>query len=192
MRPPSSLAVVAPQHTLPRPILLALAAWIATHAGCATPPPGAWSDALREEASALEQALSGGAPERPPPEAVRIRLAFDAQADLDLYVTDPWQESLYFANNSVRSGGELDVDATCVDRAPRIETASFAAPPPGRNRVSVDFMARCEIGVTSVPYVIEVWARGQHRLVRSLAEFGQFDPLVLEFDVGGNGPVAPR
>jgi hypothetical protein len=104
-------------------------AWI----GCATPdaaPP-------RSLAAALD------APAAAAPDALVVRLAFDAAADLDLYVTDPQQETVYFANTPARSGGALDADRTCADAAPRVETVVFEAPLPGRYRVGVDHPASC-------------------------------------------------
>ncbi len=158
-------------------------AWIAATSACACLGPADWNDALRRQAAVLEQALARDASASLPPDAVRVRLAFGAGADLDLYVTDPLTESLYFANTPIRSGGELDADQTCDDPAPRIERASFAPAPPGRYRVGVDFMSRCERGAAVVPFALEVRAGGLRRVERGLIEFGHFQPRVLEFDV---------
>ena len=112
-----------------------------------------------------------------------MRLAFGAAADLDLYVTDPFSESLYFANTPIRSGGELDADQTCDDPAPRVETALLSPASPGRYRVGVDFMTRCQRGAARVPFAVEVLADGLRRLERGLIDFGHFEPLVLQFEI---------
>jgi uncharacterized protein YfaP (DUF2135 family) len=41
---------------------------------------------------------------------IKVTLTWDNTADLDLWVTDPAGNRLYYANPSVPSGGELDVD----------------------------------------------------------------------------------
>ncbi len=158
-------------------------AWIAATSACARLGPADWNDALRRQAAALEQALAQDASESLPPDAARVRLAFGTGADLDLYVTDPLTESLYFANTPIRSGGELDADQTCDDPAPRVETALFSPASPGRYRVGVDFMTRCQRGAARVPFAVEVLSDGLRRLERGLIDFGHFEPLVLQFDV---------
>ncbi len=114
-----------------------------------------------------------------------VRLAFGAEADLDLHVTDPLQETLYFAERSVRSGGRLEADLRCAAPAPRIEVVRFAEPRPGRYRVGVDFMRRCDDGVRAAPWVMSIDALGERRFLRGLAEWGPsggaFSPRVEEF-----------
>jgi hypothetical protein len=56
-----------------------------------------------------------------------VRLAFDDVADLDLFVTDPLQESAYFANTPTRSGGRLLDDRRCSDPSPRVEVTALAS-----------------------------------------------------------------
>ena len=49
---------------------------------------------------------------------VQVTLRWDTSDDLDLYVTDPAGDSVFFGNSSVPSGGQLDVDANagCLAR----------------------------------------------------------------------------
>ena len=42
--------------------------------------------------------------------AIQITLTWDNTADLDLYVTDPTGETIYYVNPTSASGGQLDVD----------------------------------------------------------------------------------
>lgn len=138
-------------------------------------------DRLRE---ALEEARSpavaGG---------LWVRLAFDDAADLDLFVTDPLQESLYFANSPTRIGGRLLDDRRCDDPSPRVETAHYANPITGRYRVGVDFHRRCRGTSLSNEdekqgfYVIRV-DEGAHTLEHvGMLTPGQFEVISIEFDV---------
>jgi len=116
-----------------------------------------------------------------------VRLAFGSEADLDLHVTDPLQETVYFANASSASGGRLARDVGCRDSAPRVEEVRFAEPPPGPYRVGVDFFLRCRRVTAPVPFVLEVWADGVRHVRRGTVAFGEFDSRVLELRVGDTG-----
>lgn len=112
-----------------------------------------------------------------------MQLLFGAEADLDLYVTDPFFETVYFANTSSRaSGGALEADRRCDDPVPRVETVRFERPPTGRYRVSVDYPERCGPVRAPVPFRVVV-ERGAQREERSgEISLGEFLPMVLEFD----------
>jgi len=114
-----------------------------------------------------------------------VRLAFGTEVDLDLHVTDPLQETIYFGNATSASGGLLVRDVGCRDPEPRVEEVRFTDPPPGRYRVGVDFFLRCQRVAGPVPFVLEVWADGVRHVRRGAVAFGSFEPLVLELDVGG-------
>jgi hypothetical protein len=169
------------------PIAALLAATLAS-ASCASgppqPPPASpapeWDDASRRTADALEAVLASEAPA--PPSELRVRLAFPDTADLDLYVSDPLDETVYYANTPVRSGGALDVDRRCEDAAPRVETVLFTAALPGRYRVGVDFQHRCGDGADVVPWAISIETHGERRLLRGLAEWNIFKSRVDEFE----------
>lgn len=130
----------------------------------------------------------GTAPEAPDatlaPGALRVELVFGAEADLDLYVSDPGAETAYFANTPVRSGGALEADLRCDATAPRVEVVVWKAPPPGRYRVGVDFPERCAGAVDAAPFELRVQAPGVQREQRGEAAFGRFDSNVLEFEIG--------
>jgi len=120
---------------------------------------------------------------------VLVRLAFDTGADLDLFVTDPQQESVYFANSPTRSGGSLLSDRRCDDPAPRVETVHFAKPMAGRYRVGVDFHGRCDdagrLGADGIEglYVVRVDHGGQVTKREGVGTLEQFEVIVVEFDV---------
>ncbi len=102
-----------------------------------------------------------------------MRLAFCEEADLDLYVTDPAQETVYFANAvSAASGGALEADLRCD-----------APAPPGRYRVGVDHPGRCGSRRGPVPFVVVAEFGAQRLERRGEVALGQFLPVVLEFEV---------
>lgn len=117
-----------------------------------------------------------------------MRLAFEPGADLDLYVTDPLEETVYFANTPARSGGALDADHRCDAERDVVETVRFAAPPAGRYRVGVDFQDRCEDGARVAPWVIAIDANGARRWLRGLATWNVFASRVDEFVYSSETP----
>lgn len=121
---------------------------------------------------------------------VRVRLIFGEEADLDLVVTDPNHEEIYFANTQSRLGGIFDVDRRCGDPAPRVETVSFSPAPAGSYRVSVDFMTRCGRGTDEVPYRLVVEANGETREIAQVARFGELTHVAYEFRARAADPGA--
>jgi hypothetical protein len=161
-----------------------IAALAAAGLACASGPPEpheppVWDDARERAAAALEAVLTA-TPPAPAGELV-VRLAFAGGADLDLWVSDPLAESVYFANTPARSGGALERDLRCHDAAPRVEVVRFAKPSPGGYRVGVDYSERCPGGEDVVPWVAAIETRGERRLVRGLAEWNVFASRVDEF-----------
>jgi hypothetical protein len=141
-------------------------------------PPPAWNAELTARADALEAALRA----EPPAAAgeLVVRLAFEPGADLDLYVSDPLDETVYYANTPARSGGALDADLRCPHAA-GVETVRYAAPLAGRYRVGVDFQHRCESDERVAPFVLAIESHGERRLLRGLAVWNVFASRVDEF-----------
>jgi len=139
--------------------------------GAETPPePGTGAEA----AAALRAA--------PAPEgAVVVRLAFGAAGDLDLYVTGPDAETVYFANSPSKLGGRLAADHRCDAPAPRVETVVFPDLRPGAYRVGVDFPERCEGGRGALDFALDVRSPGGRREHRGRIAPGVFEPVVLEW-----------
>jgi hypothetical protein len=129
--------------------------------------------------------------------ALYVALAWALPVDLDLYVTDPTGETLYFANNPTRTGARLEHDARCgaLGAAP-IERMRFPVAAPGRYRVGVDFIDACGDASGAVPFRVAV-DRGPVRTeAEGTAAPSQFKVIVLEFDVTEDGlrgaaPPAP-
>lgn len=190
MRKPStqSASLRPAQHTLALRVSAALA--LAFGLAVLAPPTSEarelmaaaeWTPALEAEAAQLEAALAKAPPA--PAGALRVQLAFGAAADLDLYVTDALDETIYFANELAAAGGRLLADARCDSPAPRIEQVVFTAPQRGRYRVGVDYMvyrAKCGEQPPVVAYVIAIDGPAGRRVERGLARRGVFDAQVLE------------
>jgi len=146
---------------------------------------------LSRESAALAALLAAPSPASAPPGALRVRLAFGAAADLDLYVTDPLQETVYFANSPSRAGGRLDRDSRCQDPAPRVETVVFAEPRPGVYRVGVDFPEHCDGAHEPVAFAVVVDRDGRVLSEkRSAIMTLYFAPIVLETRVENEPSLA--
>lgn len=113
-----------------------------------------------------------------------MRLAFGADADLDLYVTDPAQETVYFANSPSRSGGALAEDVRCGAPEPRVEVVHFPDPKPGVYRVGVDYPEHCRGGDAPAPWVLVVEQNGVSAQRSGTIDLLHFVPIVVEPRVG--------
>lgn len=133
-------------------------------------------------------------PAAPDDGALHVALVWSAAVDLDLYVTDPRGEALYFGNNPTRAGARLEQDARCTDVADGTtpsERANLSAPAPGRYRVGVDFIDACGRDLDTVPFRVAVDQGPMHRDVDGTIRRGEFKVIVLEFEVGEDGGRAP-
>lgn len=141
-------------------------------------------EARAEESNALAAQLAANPLMPPASGEVRVRLVFGETADLDLYVTDPRQETVYFANSPSRGGGRLDHDVRCGEPPPRVETVEFEAAVPGRYRVGVDFPpVTCDLASNAVAFVVVFESYGQRQEKRLWIRPGEFISVVLEAEV---------
>lgn len=184
----TSPVVPAVQNNPLRPRLgaAALVVLVAASAGCGLLRPRAAARPPRTDAL-------------PPPKTpLRVALLWSDPVDLDLYVTDPALETVYFANNPSGSGGRLKKDVECTEagRAPEgrkkareertnVETVSWKAPAPGGYRVGVDYIDACESGLEEVRFRIVADARGERHERSGTLRFERFEAVVLEFDLPG-------
>jgi hypothetical protein len=95
--------------------------------------------------------------------AVQITLAWSTGADIDLHVTDPFNEVLSFANTASSSGGRLDRDArgACTD-GQTTENVYWPAgeAPRGTYRIEANYFSNCQAaGPTQV--VLSIMVGGQ-------------------------------
>jgi len=122
--------------------------------------------------------------------ALVFRLAFGEEADLDLYVTDPLLETVYFANHRTKTGGAIVRDVRCDDVGPRVEEVRFEHPYPGRYRVGVDNPRRCDGGRAPAAFAVSVTGAGVSHSVQGAAPVEQFQLIVLEFELSEGSAAA--
>ncbi|MFP8880558.1 MAG: hypothetical protein VCE43_14535 [Myxococcota bacterium] len=139
-------------------------------------------EALAAEANELARALAA-APDSSAAGALRVRLAFGAAADLDVYLTDPNHETAYFANTPTKLGAQLARDVLCDAPAPRIETITLEDPIPGRYRVGVDYPQACGDDRGPVSFVVYFDTNGRRESRRGSIKPGEFLGIVMEADV---------
>ena len=128
---------------------------------------------------------------------LNVFLTWSAPVDLDLYLTDPTWETVYFANNPSRTGGRLLRDARCRDVGSAagsfFEQAHVADPPAGRYRIGVDFIDGCGARPKSVSFRVVADLAGVRRETTGTIRLEEFQPIVLEFALSRpstEGPVA--
>ena len=149
-------------------------------AGPPLPPAPAWTPERSEAAGALASRLSS-LPAASPGE-IRVHLAFGPEVDLDLYVTGPQEETVYYANSPSAIGGELLEDQRCAHKGVRIETIRFPLRP-GPYRVGVDYPHACGEADEPAPFALLVETPGGRDGLRGIAVHQVFEPVVLEFDL---------
>ena len=94
---------------------------------------------------------------------VQVTLTWQADVDVDLYVTDPAGDTVYYGNRSVSSGGELDRDNMCGDfEWGRPENVFWpqAGAPSGTYAVKVRYYGSCASGDPDVAWTVRVIAGG--------------------------------
>ncbi len=121
-----------------------------------------------------------------------VQLVFTSDVDLDLYVTDPLLETVYFANAKSKSGGEITEDIMCNARQPRIEEVVFKTPLPGRYRIGVDFPERCEGNGKSALYIVAATRDGNKEEAAGSVLFQQFKIVAMEFETDEKGNIQKR
>ena len=149
-------------------------------AGPVARPTPEWTSARNAEVAALEALLTSRVPGAP--EQLRVHLAFGKEADLDLYVTGPREETVYYANTPSRIGGELLEDRRCEHSGPRIESVHFPLVP-GRYRVGVDYPQACGDAKAPAAFALLIETPRGHEQLRSLAVHQVFEPVVFEFEL---------
>ncbi len=164
--------------------------------GCASPPdparpPEAARDAalrLRERVEAQLRAPAPGAG----PDALRVVLAFEPGVDLDLYVTGPRRETVYYAHTPSAIGGFLLSDHRCDSDGDPLEEARFPAAPPGVYRIGVDYPEACP-GVEPVvrAFAVGIGHGATRRVETGFLAPREFRVRVLDFEIpapNGTGP----
>jgi uncharacterized protein YfaP (DUF2135 family) len=118
-----------------------------------------------------------------------VTLSWSGGVDLDLYVTDPAQETVYFANPRSGSGGTLEHDVGCpAESASNAESVSTESirwqhPPPGKYRVGVDFIDGCGSSTGEASFRVAIDVAGVRRERVANVAKDRFEPLIVEFEV---------
>jgi len=144
-------------------------------------------------ATVLAACARQGPPAAPPPApmvkalpGLTVLLTWNAPVDLDLYLTDPTSETVYFANTPSRTGARLIRDSRCGqdDPLPFVEVANLPEPLPGRYRVGVDFIDACAAREDQpVTFRVVVSLGAAQRQATGTIRLAQFQPIVLEFEL---------
>lgn len=114
---------------------------------------------------------AGPSPTPPPNEAllgtgdVQVTLRWDTTDDLDLYVVDPSGDTIYYADRTSSSGGELDIDANpgCRNLVQNPVENVFWPPdnsPSGDYEVRVRLFSYCEDEVRDIPFTVRLRIEG--------------------------------
>lgn len=92
---------------------------------------------------------------------INVRLEWNAECDLDLWVVDPTGETISYNNTNSASGGQLDLDNRCSDFVlGRPENIFWAVNPPrGTYKVYVDYYSDCG-NVGAVTYKVTWYVGG--------------------------------
>ena len=117
-----------------------------------------------------------------------IQLAFGEEADLDLYVTDPQLETVYFANKQGKSGGKISPDRRCDGSALQVEEVYFAEPLAGRYRVGVDYPRYCKASGDSnfeqrTAYTLSIFHGGKRQEYEGTVGLHFFEVAAFDFDI---------
>lgn len=94
---------------------------------------------------------------------VQVSVAWDAPTDVDLHVTDPSNEEIYFANTTSASGGTLDLDSNAACSIDNINNENITWPingaPSGTYSVDLVYYSACSQAQTN--YTVTIFVRGQ-------------------------------
>jgi len=108
---------------------------------------------------------------------VQITIAWQGPSDVDLHVTDPGGEEVYYGHRASASGGQLDHDANaaCNGEAPTVENVYWTTAPRGTFQARIHAYDMC--GAPQMPVTLSISVGGrvigtyQYTLTRRGDEF---------------------
>ena len=117
---------------------------------------------------------------------LEIAVSWDNDADLDLHVADANGDEIYWGQDMVDSGGELDLEAStdCIADGARTEHVAWTGgtPSPGTYVVRVNYWSDC--GGPEPNYVVNITLNGERRSI-----YGTFEGSGEEDGGRGSGEV---
>jgi hypothetical protein len=107
---------------------------------------------------------------------IQVTLRWATADDLDLAVTDPRGETVFFANAQLPSGGQLDLDSNAgCEGTTQAPIENIFWPPSqasqGNYNIEVTLFSRCTSGAAPIPFEIRLLVQGNvQTLTGSLSE----------------------
>jgi hypothetical protein len=94
---------------------------------------------------------------------IQVTAAWNGPSDIDLHVTDPAGEEIYYGHRTSTSGGQLDHDANaaCSNQPPTVENAYWSTPNPPRGNYVASVQAYDMCGVGSLPVTLSIAVGGR-------------------------------
>lgn len=117
-----------------------------------------------------------------------VELNWEVPVDLDLFLTDPTGETVYFANREAKSGVKMGAMNGCEavvnnQQQSFVESADISAAQKGRYRVSVDFIKDCGNSILEAEF--RVILKNQEGVVigqsQSKVQYRLLNPVGWEF-----------
>ncbi|MBW7850641.1 MAG: hypothetical protein H3C38_09115 [Rhodospirillales bacterium] len=122
--------------------------------------------------------------------SLTVEIAWSERVDLDLFVTGPDGETVYFGNRRARDGIRMGAEAGCgevsAEAPPFVETAVIPGAAAGRYRLSVDYIRDCgSKRVLTVPFTARLLDAGGRERGRTEASVGYrvLETIGWEFDL---------
>ena len=123
-------------------------------------------------------------------DALRLELTWSAPVDLDLFVTGPSGETIYFGNKQAKNGDKVIEESNCesvISKSGHLrETVFIPAAQSGKYRVSVDFILQCGSNLEDVAAKIDLFnAQNDTKLTQQTITVRRqvLNTVAMEFEV---------
>jgi hypothetical protein len=95
--------------------------------------------------------------------AIQVTAAWNADSDIDLHVTDPQGEEVFYGHRASSSGGRLDHDANaaCAHQPPTVENVFWSTPNPPRGTYRVRVVAYDMCNSSNTPVILSLAVGGR-------------------------------
>ena len=123
-------------------------------------------------------------------DALHLELTWTAPVDLDLFVTGPSGETIYFGNKQAKNGDKVTEESNCesvISKPTHLrETVLIPAAQSGKYRVSVDFILQCGSNLEEVAAKIDLFnAQNDTKLTQQTITVKRqvLNTVAMEFEV---------